>query len=139
MNSFLNSVSGATRSTRGPGDSPRRVAPATTGVVPSPDFDTKWRAVIDELLIARNLADDWDGQGAAAPPPYAVDQALKLASSLKSQGWPAPTDCGPAVDGSVTLTWHVGKQSVVIEVTSGLEVEAYRWADGDARAERFFL
>ena len=136
---FLDSVRGAIHDSRDPGDSYGQAAPVTTGVVASPDLDTKWRAVTDRLLDARNLAHDWDGQGAAAPPPYAVDQALKLASSLKSRGCPAPTDSGPTVDGGVTLTWHVGKQSVVIEVTSTLEVDAYRWTDGDARAERFSL
>ena len=138
MNStFLDSVRGATHYSRGTGDSYRQAAPVTTGVGETPGFDAKWGAVIDVLLGARNLADDWDGQGAAAPPRVAVDLALKLALSLKSRGAPAPTDYGASVDGGVTLTWHVGKEHVVIEVTSALEVEGYRWTDGDAKAVRF--
>jgi hypothetical protein len=139
VNSFLDSVRGASHYAHDPGNPSWRDAPATTGVVATPDTDTKWRAVTDKLLDARNLADDWDGQGAAAPPRAAVDRALTLTQRLKTRDWPVPADCGPTVDGGVTMTWRVGKQSVAIEVTSALEIEAYRWTDGDARAVRFYV
>ena len=135
---FLDSVLGAAHYSRDPGSPPGHVNPATTGVVSPPDSGANWRAVTDKLLDARNLADDWDGQGAAAPPRAAVDLTLTLALSLKSRGWPAPTDFGPTVDGGVTLTWLSGKQSVVIEITSALQIEGHRWIEGDARAVRFF-
>ena len=137
VNAFLDSARGASHYARDPGNPAGRVGPIATGVATNRDTDLKWREVTDKLLDARNLTDDWDGQGAAAPPRAAVDRALNLTLRLKGCGYPVPTDYGPTVDGGVTMTWRVGKQSVVIEVTSALEIEAYRWTDGDARAVRF--
>ena len=139
VNAFLDSVRGATYYARDPSDPAGRVGPTATGVATTPDADSKWRAVTDKLLDARNLADDWDGQGATAPPRVAVDRALTLTLGLKDRGYPVPTDYGPTVDGGVTMTWRFGKQSVVIEVTSALQVEAFRWTDGDAQAVRFLV
>ena len=139
MSTFLDSVRGATHYARDPGGLAGRVGLATTGVATTPDADSKWRDLMNKLLDARSLADDWDGQGAAAPPRAAVDRALTFALGMKSLGFPVPTDYGTTVDGGVTMSWHVGKQSVVIEVTSALEVEAHRWTDGDARAVQFVL
>ena len=106
------------------------------------DADHKWDEVINELnelLAFRNLLDDWDRQGAKAATPEAIDTTLKLALSLKNQNHAPPDDFGPGVNGIITLGWHTGDVSMVIEVTPQLRVEAYLWTKGSERADEYVL
>jgi len=99
----------------------------------------KWTEVIDTLLAARNLPDDWDGQGAKAPTHEAVDTSLKLAMNLRGLNCLPPDDFGAGVEGVLTLGWHLPHFAMVVEISSPLRVEGYRWFPGDERAERFIL
>jgi hypothetical protein len=139
VNAFL-PAQGASYFARQPGfqsesfAEPSRMSPGS-----GREFSRKWGAVIDELLAARQLEDDWDGQGAKAPTAEAVDTALRLAIYLRGRNTVPPDDFGPGVNGVMTLGWHSGARSMVIEVSSPLRVEGYRWAKADEKAERFVL
>lgn len=103
------------------------------------DVSLKWAEVIDELLRVRNLPEDWDGQGAKAPTLEVVDTALKLVDLLRRKGCMPPDDYGAGVNGDITLGWHTEYDSLVVEVSSPLRVEGYRWARGAEKAEQFVL
>jgi hypothetical protein len=78
----------------------------------------EWARIIDELLAARNLPDDWDGQGAVAPHPALVDGAITLAQHFQAQGiWP-PDNAIPSVNGTILFEWHGPVEYVEIEVTA---------------------
>jgi len=103
------------------------------------DPDPKWRKVVDELLAARDLEDDWDGQGAKAPSIEVVDTSLVLVQKLRTAGFAPPNDFGPSVNGAMTLAWRSDTSSMEIEVLSSTRIEGYRWRKGDDRAEQFAL
>jgi hypothetical protein len=85
-----------------------------------------WPQLIDDLLCLRELEDDWDGQGAEAPPPALVDGAIKLALSLKQQGAPPATRAIAGLGGTVYLEWQTSLGYCEFEVLSPLEAE-FRW------------
>lgn len=139
MNELL-SASGAAYFARPTGFTPESfVEPLRLSPSSSQSFVRQWDAVIDELLAARQLEDDWDGQGAKAPTAEAVDTALRVAIRLQRGTVVPPDDFGSGVNGVITLGWHSGVGSMVIEVSSPLRVEGYRWSKADEKAERFVL
>lgn len=107
---------------------------------PSEDvYALKWDEVINNLLSARNLEEDWDGQGAEAPTKGTVDTALQRALFMKQLGNPPPDEFGANVDGTITLGWHQVDRTIVIEIVSPTQEEAYTWTDGNQTAEQFLL
>ena len=103
-------------------------------VVARPEVSVGWSEVIDDLLAAYKLTDDWDGQGAKAPSQEVLVMALKLAESLKKTGLPHPDECGPSVNGEVTFYWKWATASLVFEVTPAARVLGYKWLPGARRA-----
>ena len=63
------------------------------------------RKVVRALLPLRYLRDDWDGQGAAAPPIGVVDTAIDLAGSFARNDMPTPTAVAPTPAGSIVFAW----------------------------------
>ncbi len=97
----------------------------------------KWDAVMEELRAARDLADDWDGQGAKAPTADAADAALTMAGELRGADVAPPDDFGPAPNGVIVLGWHTATTSADIEFDSAGRAVGSYWTRGDKRAEPF--
>jgi hypothetical protein len=97
-----------------------------------------WDRRIGELLALRDLADDWDGQGALAPGAGVVDAAVVLASRLRG-AWPAPDFAVAGVNGTVILEWHGTDTFTELEVESAdaAEVRRVAKATGQVSAARF--
>lgn len=83
---------------------------------PRDDWPRQWSVLIDGLRAARQLEDDWDGQGAVAPAPALVDGAITLAQTLRVSG-ARPADFAiPGVNGTVVFEWHHPVEYVEVEV-----------------------
>lgn len=89
-----------------------------------------WCQRVDDLLSIRGLADDWDGQGAKAPPSDLVDSALILAQLLRQRRESPPDRIVPGVNGTVILEWQSGDEYFEIEVTRAFRAEATLMAPG---------
>jgi hypothetical protein len=78
----------------------------------------------DNPSNCRTLADDWDGQGAVAPPRETVDWALEWVGQMRQyrQALP-PSRAVPGVSGEVYLEWQRESFYVVAEITSAARVE----------------
>ena len=85
---------------------------------PNPEHLRRWEEVVNQLLDARKLEDDWDGQGAVAPDPALVDRAIAFALSRQQTGHAPPDFAIPTVNGTVVLEWHGFSEYVEFEVVS---------------------
>lgn len=85
-----------------------------------------WNRLIDELLRIRNLNDDWDGEGTAAPHSALVDGAIALALFLKGDDYTPADRVITGVNGTVYFEWHLPEGYQEIEVTSPIDAEC-RW------------
>jgi hypothetical protein len=65
-----------------------------------------WKKCIDSLLRIRLLEDDWDGQGAEAPPAELVDSAMILAVLLRQHHIEPPSVTVQSVQGTVLMEWQ---------------------------------
>lgn len=138
MNAFADAVRGGTQYHRGAIHGSTRASGVTSAsVVATQVSSVGWPEVIDDLLAAYKLTDDWDGQGAKAPSQEVVVTALKLATSLKNSGLRHPDECGPSVNGEVTFYWKWEASSLMFEVTSAACVSGYEWLPGAHRAVQF--
>jgi hypothetical protein len=98
-----------------------------------------WAELTAELQALRSLEDDWDGQGALAPPPPLVDTAISLALCLRAGGT-APADRAIAgVNGTIILEWHAPHGYLEIEVTDINRAEARKVPAGAQVAEPLTL
>jgi hypothetical protein len=82
-----------------------------------------WGRVLEELKSFRTLEDDWDGNGAVAPPPSLVDGAITLALSLRADLYVPPDRVVAGVNGSVFFEWHSQASYQEVEVTSPIMAE----------------
>lgn len=79
-----------------------------------------WDVVYRAINAMRDLSDDWDGDGAAAPSPPVVNNALRIAAALELQdGFPPPSRVLPSVNGTIVLEWTFGGWHSEIEVENG--------------------
>ena len=85
---------------------------------PNPGHVRRWAEVIDQLLAARTLCDDWDGQGAVAPDPALVDRAVTFALTQQQTGYAPPDFAIPTVNGTVVFEWHGPSEYVEFEVVN---------------------
>jgi len=104
-----------------------------------PSFNTsdnaRWSKRIDELLEIRDLLDDWDGEGTAAPPASLVDGAIRHCMTLRSSGFPPPDRVHASVNETIFLEWYGALDYLEVEVLSPVEAE-YRLVDrGTGRTE----
>ena len=63
----------------------------------------RWKDSVDELLEIRGIADNWDGEGALAPSPELVDNAIEFLVQRKCPV--PPSRITPVNDGRITLEW----------------------------------
>jgi hypothetical protein len=73
-----------------------------------PAFDGSWEECFRRLQKLRDLQDDWDGQGAEAPPADVLDGAVRLAQAVRRHGSPPPCRVVAGVNGTVVLEWQFG-------------------------------
>jgi hypothetical protein len=66
-----------------------------------------WETVIDELLWMRELQDDWDGEGSAAPQKALVDYVTSFAYRRKQENQLAPDRIIATVNGAICFEWYV--------------------------------
>ena len=64
----------------------------------------------------RDYGDDWDSNGATAPPAGVVDAALALSAAIRAAGLPCPQCTGAGPNGTVTMEWHQGAEWFEVEV-----------------------
>jgi hypothetical protein len=101
------------------GDSGRAEA-----LAPPPSASAAWQLVIEELQRIAALADDWDGQGAQAPPRETVDWVLDWVGQMRQYRQAlSPSRAVPGVAGEVYLEWQGESFYVVAEITSPARVE----------------
>lgn len=89
---------------------------ALTG--PNPEHQQRWDEVIDRLLAARGLDDDWDGQGAVAPDAAVIHRAIRFAQDRARAGVQPPDFAIPTVNGTVVFEWHGSAEYVEYEVVA---------------------
>lgn len=78
-----------------------------------------WVERIDQLLAIRQLEDDWDGQGTAAPATAVVDSALILALLLRQDGIAGPNLVTQGLGGEVHFDWLTGDGKYIeLQVTA---------------------
>ncbi len=83
-----------------------------------------WKQIIDQLLCIRQLEEDWDGQGAAAPAAAVVDRALEWVGQMRRHPRAIPPSQAVAgVQGEVYLEWQSGAFYLVAEIPSPTRVE----------------
>ncbi len=75
-----------------------------------------WEELIANLLDLRSLEDDWDGQGAKAPPQDLVDSAIKLACLLRDNRVIPAHYAIASVNGTVHLEWVKAHRSLDVEI-----------------------
>jgi hypothetical protein len=82
-----------------------------------------WNRWIDELLRLRQLQDDWDGEGALAPPPAVVDRAILIVQILRALDAPPPDRIFPSTNGTIYFEWFTPLGYWEIEVISPHDVQ----------------
>jgi hypothetical protein len=104
-----------------------------------------WESAIDQLLAMRGWEDDWDGQGATAPIPGAVDTALKIAIYLRSNAVLEPDRVVAGVNGTVFFEWfgkalfNLQSDYTEIEVTAPGQAEGRMVSKDCNLTEEFML
>jgi hypothetical protein len=87
-------------------------------------MDNHWDQALSSLEKLRDLADDWDGQGASAPEVANLDQASTWISEMRQ--WRhalPPTRVSPGTLGEVILEWRGESFHLVAEVANPIQVE----------------
>jgi hypothetical protein len=93
-----------------------------------------WHAYRDELESYRHLTDDYDGQGAIAPPGEVIDTALSVAREFASSNIVPPTCTVAGPNGSIDLSWEFNNGvSVSIEATECDRVDVILMEPGNPR------
>jgi hypothetical protein len=98
-----------------------------------------WSQVIDKLLALRGLEDDWDGQGAKAPPVALVDSAMTLAQHLRASNTRPADYVIAGVNGTVIFEWHGPAEYLEIEVVAPNQAEGRSVRKGSDTTEQFTL
>lgn len=83
----------------------------------------RWGEQIHGLLAIHDLEEDWDGQGAEAPPASLIDGAVRLARRLRDRHVAPPGRIIPGVAGTVFFEWSDLSGYAEIEVISECEAE----------------
>jgi hypothetical protein len=92
-------------------------------------FGERGAAISSLRELANECAgDDWDGSGAVALDPCAVENAERFLRALP-EGVPMP-ECSPEPDGSVSLDWSESRARLFSVSVSGSNRLAFAWLDG---------
>lgn len=93
-----------------------------------------WDEFVEAIERYRDLADDYDGQGAIAPSSEVIDSAVAMMRDMI--GVAIPNYSVPGPNGSVNLAWDLDDEtSVTIEVIDVSRAEVIL-VDGDAGEHR---
>jgi hypothetical protein len=65
-----------------------------------------WHEIIDQMLGFQQLADDWDGLGAKAPPMSLIRSSVELAQRLQHHNFRLPCRAVAGPDGEILLEWQ---------------------------------
>jgi hypothetical protein len=82
-----------------------------------------WQQYVDAVEQYRELADDYDGQGAIAPADETIDGAIALIHELIAAGVATPTYAVPGPNGTVNLNWEYPGVSASVEVVDADNAE----------------
>lgn len=85
-----------------------------------------WAEARNELRKMRDLKDDWDGEGTAAPGALLIDRAFIVANCLDSNGYPPPNRVHVTVNATICFEWFHDSVYQEAEVVSDWKVE-WRW------------
>lgn len=104
---------------------------ATSGKLPSnalsthfeSDLERRWVETIRNLIIMRNLPDNWDGEDSEAPPPELIDSILAYIDILRGRGVPSPSRVSASPNGDVLLEWQEGDVYYEAEFSEPYNVE----------------
>jgi hypothetical protein len=99
------------------------VEPSADGVSSLPG-ESQWDQILGELSRLRRLDQDWDGQGALAPDPANVDQAVVWIHEMRHwrRALP-PTHVMPGTSGEVILEWRRESFHLVAEIGTPARLE----------------
>ena len=93
-----------------------RLRPESNRLVPDREH-ADWERNVEAIEQYRELADDYDTQGAIAPSANVIESALALARGFIEADLAVPTYCVAGVNGSVNLVWDFeDESSVSVEV-----------------------
>jgi hypothetical protein len=86
--------------------------------------ETSWDRILDDLERLRSLDPDWDGQGALAPDPVNVDQAISWVKEMcRWQRALPPTQVMPGTLGEVILEWRQDSFHLIAEIGTPTRLE----------------
>jgi hypothetical protein len=98
-----------------------------------------WSQLIDDLLTLRDLEEDWDCQGAAAPHPAVVDGSITLAQHFQAKKIVPADRVIAGVSGTVFFEWHSSGGYLEIEVTTPDQAECRSVKQGTGVTEVIIL
>ena len=84
-----------------------------------------WDQTSNEIDATAALADNWDGEGAAAPTDSVVATVKLLCSTLARLEWPAPTRVSASPTGGIILEWQDGMEYVEFEIAEANVAELF--------------
>jgi hypothetical protein len=95
---------------------------------------TRWRSVFAAINAMAELSDDWDGDGAIAPPAQVLKNASRIAEILQSNDEPVPMRVVPTVNGTVVFEWNLTGLYQEVEVEDGSSATLRRVVPGCSSA-----
>lgn len=100
-----------------------RLRPENNRLVPEREH-AGWEGNLEAIEHYRELADDYDGQGAIAPSADVIESAMALARGFIEAELILPTYCVAGPNGSINLVWDFeDESSVSVEVIDSSHVE----------------
>ena len=70
------------------------------------DERDRWDTAGAELASMGWLRDDWDGEGAKAPPASVLESAIHAFRKFQEAGLPAPSSIVASPNGAIVFTWE---------------------------------
>lgn len=89
-----------------------------------------WDEALTELRAMRDLADDWDGNGATAPGSEIINSAIEWAQDLFSQNHTPPSSVMAGPNGTILFNWQDENGYFDAELTKPHYVEWMRMVPG---------
>jgi hypothetical protein len=90
----------------------------------------RWKEHSDDLLAIRRYKDDWDGDGADAPDPQLVDQAINFLAALRKTAFDLPFRVALSPNGAIGIEWQSPGTYVQAEIVAYDRVEWTILLDG---------
>ena len=111
-----------------------RLRPENDRLVPEREH-ADWERNVEAIEQYRELADDYDGQGAIPPSAEVIESAIALARGFNESDLAVPTYCVPGANGSINLVWDFeDESSVSVEVIDPSHAEVILVEPGQNRS-----